>query len=255
MPTRQAARCSGPPPTGGGITPSLVDSALATFFTAHPSFRVVVLGHAANADALDLRPLGVPARFVSAAEAPELVTQYLSANQAKFGGPLALPGWVLVDLYLLPGCVTLLVDEATPDDPIVSAWCGVPTVTPGTVMGVSLLSRREGRGAAWAVKRLGLAVLRARVQRGLTQWDNRSLRAHARLGALRILGPAPAVHGAAERSFVYEIDLEVPPTLDSVQTFPPSAGRRLAARALAGERLYVVAPGLDDAGQLVVART
>lgn len=233
------------------------DASLDSFLAAHPTFRCAVLGHGGNRAGLDLCPLGVPATLHPAEENPNLVAWYHAANQAKFPGALALPGWVLVDLYLLPGAITLLLDDATPDDPIVAAWCGVPTVLPGVVMGVSLISLREGLGAAWAVKRLGLAVLRARVQRGLTQWDNRALRAHARLGALRIVGPAPLVHGAADRSFVYEIDLEAasPGAAEGAPAATPvpvGEGPALAARAAAGEALYVVAPGLDREGNLTI---
>lgn len=223
-------------------------AAVAAFFARHPDLRAAALGHAANFGALDLAPLGVPMEPRDAAREPALVERYHRANAGAFGGgALGLPGWVLVDLYLMPGALSLILDR---DDEVVAAWCGVPTVTPGVVMGVSLLSTRPGLGAGAVAKRLGVAMLRARVQRGLTQWDNRALRAHCRLGALRVVGPAPAAHGEAERSFVYECTVgEAGPPFR--RWAPVAEGPALAARAAAGEAVWIVAPGLD-AGRLAV---
>lgn len=225
------------------------DPAIDAFFARWPGLRFGMLGHAGNRAALELSPLGVRAEFWAAESHAELVSQYHTANAAKFGGALALPGWVLVDLYLMPGAIALLVDA---DDTLVAAWCGVPTVAPGVVMGVSLLSMREGIGAAYAAKRLGLASLRARAQRGITQWDSRSLRTHTRLGPLRIVGPAPALHGESARSFVYEVELGAvsPP---ASHTIHPSEGPSVAALAT-GVPTYIVAPGLDAAGRVCLAQ-
>lgn len=227
----------------------LRDPAIDAFFARRPRLRFGLLGHVGNRGSLELRPLGVGAEFWAAADHPALVSQYLTANAEKFGGVLALPGWVLVDLYLMPGAVSLLLDV---DDTIVAAWCGVPTVTPGVVMGVSLLAMREGIGAAYAVKRLGLASLGARVQRGITQWDNRALRTHTRLGPLRVVGVAPAVHGEAARSFVYEVEVGAVSPAPS-ETIDPTQGPAVAA--LAGEQaIYVVSPGIDARGRVCLAR-
>ncbi len=220
------------------------------FFERWAGLHLAALGHAANRDALDLCPLGVPARFYDAVAHPELVRAYAAANARAFPGPLALPGWVLADLYVMPGAVALLVDGT---GAIAAAWCGVPTVVEGEVMGVSLFAEPAGRGAASVVKRLGLAMLRARTQRGITQWTSRSLRAHTRLGALDVLGPAPAVHGAAADSFVYRCRIGMEGGTPT-ETAPPHDGPALAAAAAGGVRIQVVSPGLDAAGRLVIRR-
>jgi hypothetical protein len=223
---------------------------IAAYFERWPRHRLAALGHAENAAGLDLAPMGVPVHFLDAARHPGLVRAYAEANARAFPGVLALPGWVLADLYLLPGAITLLLDEA---DGIVAAWCGVPTVVPGEVMGVSLLAEPPGRGAAHVVKRLGVAMMRAHAQRGMTQWTSRSLRAHTRLGPLEVLGPAPAVHGVAERSFVYRCRVTAADPV-ATERVDPSLGPAHAAEAAAGARLWLLAPGVDDSGRLVVAR-
>ena len=200
-------------------------------------FRFAPLGSSAARPHLDLAPFGVRADFLDAAREPGWVARYHAVNQARFGGALALPGWVLVDLYLLPSAVGLLLDG----DDIVAAYYAAPSLEAGTVVGVSLLSMREGIGAGWAVKALTLAMYRARVQRGVTQWRNRALRVHTRFGALTVEGRAPAAHGAAAESFVYRVDLG---------GAPQPAGRPVpveeaAARASAGEPVRIVAPGGD----------
>ncbi len=218
------------------------DPAVDAFFAKRPQLRFVLLGHGANRAHLNLRPLGVPAEFLCAEDHPELVARYHAANAAKFGGALTLPGWVLVDFYLMPGAIAMVLDER---DNLVAAWCGVPTVAPGVVMGVSLFSLHEGIGAAYVAKRLGLACLGARVQRGITQWDNRSLGTHTRLGPLRVVGPAPEAHGQSGRSLVYEVEIgAVSPA--ATHWIDPKEGPRVAS--LPG--VTIVAPGLDDRGRV-----
>ncbi len=210
----------------------------------HPTLRFVALGSAAARPFLDLHPLGVPAAFLDAALEPEWVARYHAVNQARFGGPLALPGWVLADLYLLPSAIGLLVEGQE----IVAAYYAAPALEPGTVVGVSLLSTREGIGAGYAVKALTLALYRAKIQRGLTQWRSRALRVHTRFGPLEVEGPAPAVHGAAEGSFVYRVTLDGTP-------HPPGEPMAIdVAKALvaAGERVRIVAPGLLPSGDAVM---
>lgn len=168
--------------------------------------RFCALGAAANRASLDLCPLGVPATFLDAAAHPELVARYLDANRRAFPPPLELPGWVLVDCFLMPGAIGLLLDG----DEIAAAYVATPTVQAGTVVGVSLFSHRPGLGLGLRVKRLTLAMFRAEVQRGITQWSSPSLRTHTRVGPMRVEGPAPSAHGAAG-TFLYRIVLGGPP--------------------------------------------
>ena len=220
----------------------------AAVVAAH-GLRFVALGSAAALPHLDLTPLGVPATFLDAAREPGWVERYHAVNLARFGGPLALPGWVLVDLYLLPSAIGLLLDgepHASPN--IVAAYYAAPSLEPGTVIGVSLLSLREGLGAGYAVKALTLAMYRARVQRGVTQWASRALRVHTRFGPLEVEGPAPGVHGAAAESFVYRVTLGAPSPEDAVAVPIPEAKARVAA----GERVTIVSPGLAADGEHVI---
>ena len=199
--------------------------------------RFAALGSAASVPHLDLAPFGVETTFLDAGREPGWVERYHAVNRARFGGPLALPGWVLADLYLLPSAIGLVLNG----DDIVAAYYAAPSLAPGTVIGVSLLSLREGIGAGWAVKALTLAMYRARVQRGITQWRSRALRVHTRFGALVVEGPAPAVHGAAAESFVYRVTLGAPPPGPGV----PISVDDAIARTNAGESLTLTAPGGD----------
>ena len=178
----------------------------APLFTARPRARAVALGCAEVRAGLDLSPFGRPVDFADAAHASELVARYHAINLARFAGPVALPGWVLADLYLMPAAITLLLE----DDAILAAYYAAPTVIPGEFVGVSLLATVEGIGAATAAKAIGLGVLRATVARGITQWTSRAVRVHARFGDLRVEGPAPAVHGLAAQSFRYRTVLGAP---------------------------------------------
>ncbi len=203
--------------------------------------RVVALGMPPVAAHLDLGAGGiVDVTFTDAARAPDLVARYHALNRARFGGPLALPGWVLADLYLMPAAITLLVR----DGDIVAAYYAAPTLVPGEVVGVSLLSAREGEGLGTAAKALGLAVLRARVARGVTQWGSRALAVHARFGDLRVEGPAPAVHGLAESTFCYRCVLGDQLDTPARECDMDEARRRAGA----GERIVIAAGARPRAG-------
>ncbi len=97
------------PPSHGPM-----DALVSSFLAAHPSFRLRALGARANRDALDLAPFGHAVEYLDAAEHPAWVSRYHAANKARFPGFLALPGWVLVDLYLMPAAIGLLTCPAPP---------------------------------------------------------------------------------------------------------------------------------------------
>jgi hypothetical protein len=257
---------------------------LAAFLAAHPECRFRALGARANRDALDLAPLGHAVEFLDAAERPEWVERYHAANRARFKGALALPGWVLADLYLMPAAIGLVTCPARlcdlhpaglagDEEGIAAAYYAAPSIVPGEVVGVSLISLREGIGAAGIVKAMTLAMLRARRQRGVAQWSNASLRVHTRLGALRVLGPVPAAHGKAGESFVYAVDLTDPEAITQAMSRPsadtdsdaPEGARwwpvadtgalaDLLRRAAAGEVIDILPPGLSADGKNVLVR-
>jgi hypothetical protein len=235
----------------------------AEFFSHHPDVSFAALGARDNAGALDLAPFGCPARYLAAEEHPELVQRYLAENRASFPGELALPGWVLSDLYLLPGAVGLLLHSG--GEGIAAAYFAAPSVTPGLFIGVSLISRRPGMHAGAWIKALTLKMMKAERLRGVAQWSSPSLRVHTRMGPLRVVGAVPGIHELRSRSFVYESDLTderrweasmarrltLPPTrrIDSRDTGELS---RLLDRAAAGERIEIPPPGLDPDGQLLI---
>jgi len=256
---------------------------IADFLRQHPECAFRALGARQNRAALDLDPYGHPVEFLDAAAHPTWVERYHAANLARFPGPLTLPGWVLVDFYLMPAAIGLLtcparlLDLRPPgladeDEGIAAAYYAAPSVAPGTVVGVSLISLREGLGGAAILKALTLEMLRARTQRGIAQWNNRSLRVHTRLGALRLEGPVPAAHGKARESFVYVVDLTDPARVAEAMTRPRTAdpeapeGARwiavddgetldaLLARAALGEVIEILPPGLSADGRKVLVR-
>jgi hypothetical protein len=257
---------------------------VAAYLAEHPECTLRALGAGANREALDLDPFGHPVDFLDAAAHPEWVRRYHAANLARFPGLLALPGWVLVDLYLMPAAIGLITCPARfcsirpegladDDEAVAAAYYAAPSVVPDTVVGVSLISLREHGGGAALIKALTLAMLRATRQRGIAQWNNRSVRVHTRLGPLRIEGPAPGAHEKSGESFVYSIDLGDPRATAAAMRRPaslpdpdPPPGARWIAvtdrhaladvlrRAAAGEAIFILPPGLSADGQRVLVQ-
>jgi len=249
----------------------------ADFFSRHPELSLQALGASANVEALDLRPAGVPVKFLPAEHQGPLVLQYRELNRLAFG-TLGIPSWVLSDLYLLPGVIGLLrcparmlneearqkLQLADEEPAIGAAYYAAPSVVPGVFIGVSMLSFVRGIQAGAWVKVLTLKMLRARRLRGVAQWHNPSVRVHTRLGPLRLVGSVPGDHEYVDQSFLYETDLGdeprllqamerrlVLPVTKRVGATDKPALLALLRRAEAGEVLHIVPPGLEDGHVLV----
>lgn len=256
-----------------------MDELARDFFARHPEVKLAALGSQANRGSLDLTPAGCPATFYAAEQHPTLVERYRDANALAFPGDLTLPGWVLSDLYLLPGAIGLLVCPGRflevptrkrlnlqPDDvAIAAAYYAAPTVEPGTFIGVSLLSLVPKILAGAWVKALTLKIMRAERLRGVAQWASPAVRVHTRMGPLRVVSSVPGTHEFRAKSFVYESDLTDAaawtgamarrPAGPFSEKIPATDAERLAtlcARAEAGERIFVVPPGLDASGNVLI---
>lgn len=256
-----------------------MESLAADFFARHPEMSLGALGAGANEKELDLAPFGQPVRYFAAERHAELVERYRAANLFAFPGALALPGWVLSDLYLLPGAIGLMLCPArelklplrkrlqlqADDEAIAAAYLGAPTVTPGLFIGVSLISLLPGIHAGAWIKALTLRMLRATRMRGVAQWANPSVRVHTRMGPLRVVGAVPGTHEFRAKSFVYETDLADPrrwgeamarrlsmPPTRRVKTDDLETLGGVLHRAEAGEPVYIVPPGLDPSGQVLL---
>jgi hypothetical protein len=256
-----------------------MDELARDFFRRHTDVRLAALGARQNAASMELEPFGVKAEFFAAEEHPALVERYRDANALAFPGDLTLPGWVLSDLYLLPAAIGVLVchgrflDVPTrkrlslgPDDiAIAAAYYAAPTIQPGTFIGVSLLSLAPKILASAWVKALTLRMVRAKRLRGVAQWASPAVRVHTRMGPLRVVSSVPGTHEFRARSFVYESELGDQTAWTSAMARRASAAPdekihssdtdrlgALAARAESGERIYVVPPGLDPGGNVLV---
>lgn len=164
--------------------------------------------------------------------------QLLLANRIAFtglsdmtSGALALPGWVLLDCYLLPSAIVGFTQKASTlppelfqalaprsgDDPIpIAAYTAVPTPKQGEWVGISLFSLATGQRIGLRAKALALRHYGAKVQYGITQFDNASLRVHSSLGHLRLMSVEPPTHTLGLKTFVYRMEVPDTATLDKL---------------------------------------
>lgn len=194
-----------------------------------------LLGTAAVSGDLLARAPGADVRFVEASAPDNAVFfRLLNVGNALAYGGLGMPDWVQLDCCTLPSVMAGFALRRRDLDPVlvdallhgygarfgaaadlgddewipVSEYCALPTVTPGLVIGTSLFSLVRGLRLGLRSKALGLLVLRATRQWGVTQRDSHGERAHRRLGALRVVRDRLPIHPRAADSYLYE--LEVP---------------------------------------------
>jgi hypothetical protein len=162
-----------------------------------------------------------------------------AANALAFGG-LGMPPWVQLDCCTLPSVMVgfWAPAGALPADLIerlrlkagwdviadaqpvaLSEFCAVPTLDPGAVMGVSLMSLIPGLGAR--SKAMGWLAVGARAHIGITQYRNPAVRAHSRLGPLEVITPGVVAHDLGEETFIYRADVPAPEVLRAWVDAPP----------------------------------
>lgn len=202
-------------------------------------------------------------------------------NQLAFGGPkdMGMPLWVMLDCGILPTAMIgyMLHSDDVEDDvwdlleleddyegyvPI-SEYCAALSVEPGCVSGFSLHSHIPGQGLATRTKALALAVLNARIQVGVTQFNNPAIRVHARFGPMAVKIHRPQVHTHPQESFVYRLELPEMETLLEMArgglrfgvedrpkgtkwSFDPGSEQdhlRLATHLSRGHKAWIVSPG------------
>lgn len=203
------------------------------------------------------------------------------SNNVAFGGPrsMGMPLWVMLDCGILGSAITgfMLDSDDAPDElwdileleddfegwVPVSEYCACLTVEPGCVSGFSLHSHLPNQGIATRTKALALAVLDAKAQVGVTQFNNPAIRVHARFGPMEVLVHRPAIHTHSEESFVYRLQLPEMQMLEAMArevvefgdprrpdgvtwTFDPADERshiRLRSHLADGGRAWIVSPG------------
>ncbi len=222
---------------------------------------------------------------VGAPSGARFLDSLLRANRVSFTGTtdmsqgaLALPGWVMLDCYLLPSSIVGFAQRAADLPPSlfealapesgdslvpVASYTALPTPIPGPMIGISLFSLSTGMRLGLRSKALSLAVYQATDQWGITQFDNSSIRIHANFGSLRIMSVEPPIHTFSHKTFVYRLQVpslealaklaasekplpppDAPPPGDWIWTGDESAMSRLKRRVReAPGHLAIVYPG------------
>lgn len=198
-------------------------------------------------------------------------------DAATFGPEgMPMPRWLFLDGAALPGAIVGLGRRShaisgavraalgVPDDHAgivpCSMYIAMPSFEEGAWVGHNLASLRERlpteplRGLGGLTKAIALKVIRASTQLGMTQWDSRALRVHARMGPLALLTAwTPAHSEPATLTYRARLDDEVlrclardtsaslarPAPERWIDSADHAAMQALQARIEAGERLCV----------------
>ncbi len=205
-----------------------------------------------------------------------------SEQPAAAAAALGMPLWVFLDCCTLPSA---MVGFAAPRDALpedlarrldpdgslawlgVSEYMGLPSLEPGTVVGVSLFSLGRGVHLGTRSKALGLFALRARRQVGVAQYANPSVRLHLAFGDLELLAPRAPVHSRPEETFVYTAPVPDPGRLAAMvggralerkerapraatHAFDPRRKEEVDAFVARAGRFAIVGTGLVEDGEL-----
>ena len=155
----------------------------------------------------------------------------MNAANARAFGDLGMPAWVQLDCATLPTAMVGFAIRKRDLAPALAAdlqnqagvdvddnalvpvaeFCALPTPEPGHVVGFSLFSLVAGLGVR--AKALGLLVMGARVQTGVTQIDNTALRTHCRFGPLVVDKRGVQVHSKPGTTLVYRLQVPSSSTL------------------------------------------
>jgi hypothetical protein len=146
------------------------------------------------------------------------------AGNARAFGDIGMPAWVQLDCATLPTAMIGFarragdIDAAVVDDLVgraglaaigteqlvpLAEYTALCTPAAGDVVGFSLFSLLPGLGLR--AKALGLLVMGARHQTGITQIDNVALRTHARFGPLEVVRLGVEVHSRPTTTLVYRL--------------------------------------------------
>ncbi len=215
------------------------------------------------------------------------VFQLINAGNSHAFGGLAVPAWVQLDCYSLP---TAMIGWAVPQSLVptdlwqvlltgvetnfgvsldhydglvpLSSYTALPSLEPGTVIGISLYSLVRGLGLR--TKAAALARLGARRQIGLTQYGNRAVRTHTALGPLEVLAAQAPPHSLPDETFVYRIELDGtylaalargepprPPTQPVVHRVPIEPGRTSERIAVLAHRDRITILGVENQQLLI----
>lgn len=183
---------------------------------------------------------GAEIKLISQAEEVTFFDMVARSNRLSFtgttkieDGSLSLPGWVLLDCYLMPSAVigfTVRAVDLPPDlfqamqapssdaQVPVTGYTAIPSADPRTWIGVSLYSLLSGQRLGLRTKAMALAVYGTERQIGVTQLDNASLRIHTMFGPLRLLQMAPPTHTLAHKTVIYELTVPPLPFLHKAMT-------------------------------------
>lgn len=186
------------------------------------------------------RVRGIAIKLISEVEEVPFFDMVARSNRLSFtgttkieDGSLSLPGWVLLDCYLMPSAVvgfTVRAADLPPDlyqamqppstdaHVPITGYTAIPSADPRTWIGVSLYSLLTGQRLGLRTKAMALAVYGTERQIGVTQLDNASLRIHTMFGPLRLLQMGPPTHTLAHKTVIYELAVPQLPFLQKAMT-------------------------------------
>ena len=196
-----------------------------------------------NLGAFNTSPFGLELLVVDAEKqsSQEFIGLLNALDGLGFGNKnMAMDKWVALDCGMLPGAFVGLAmsgADLCEEDKVafgvdmnytglvpICEYCAIPTANPGTWIGHTLTSYFKKNGYATMAKSLGLAVIPASKIMGVAQYDNPSLKAHSKFGALHLITAVTSAHGMPDMTFVYSMPKPNSKVLEALFLDPHSGG-------------------------------
>ncbi|MBI5064898.1 hypothetical protein HZA97_01555 [Candidatus Woesearchaeota archaeon] len=205
------------------------------------NYVLYVLGSQENIKGFCMNPFGMSAHYINPllTSSKQFVDLLIQLDGISYGDKkMGMEKWVALDCGMLPSAfVGLAKKNSSLEKSLkkkfeipenydclipVSMYCAIPSAKQGLWISHSLATAEQGKGLGLLTKLLGIKIFGAKELIGIAQYDNHSVKIHAKISDLKIISALTFAHSIPEMTFVYrhEIDQD---KLEEILNYPAAS--------------------------------